>query len=66
MSRATGGTLGLLWLLAALLADGTSLVHHAEMALRGYNNLTEKLQGLGVTLHLYAPEELREEQPIAA
>lgn len=53
-------------LLGGLLAEGTSLVHNVEMALRGYNNLQEKLQGLGVTMHLYAPEELRNAEPVAA
>ena len=53
-------------LLGSLLAEGTSLVHNVEMALRGYNNLQEKLHGLGVTMHLYAPEELRAAEPVAA
>ncbi len=35
-------------LLAALLAEGESIVHDVEMALRGYNKLEEKLKCLGV------------------
>lgn len=34
--------------LAALLAEGDSIVRNADMALRGYNKLIEKLAGLGV------------------
>ena len=37
-------------LLAALLADGRSVVHDIGMALRGYNNLMDKLSQLGVIL----------------
>lgn len=37
-------------ILAALLAKGQSEVKNAEMALRGYNNLTEKLKKLGVEI----------------
>jgi UDP-N-acetylglucosamine 1-carboxyvinyltransferase len=36
-------------LLAALCADGRSVVKDAHMALRGYNDLEGKLAGLGVT-----------------
>jgi UDP-N-acetylglucosamine 1-carboxyvinyltransferase len=34
--------------LAALLADGKSVVHDVGMALRGYNNLESKLKSLGI------------------
>lgn len=38
-------------IIAGLLAEkGTTLVHNAEMALRGYNKLEEKLKALGVTI----------------
>jgi UDP-N-acetylglucosamine 1-carboxyvinyltransferase len=39
-------------ILAALLAEGKSEVKNAEMALRGYNNLTEKLSKIGVEIIL--------------
>jgi len=38
--------------IAALLADGKSVIHNAEMALRGYNNLHNKLQKLGVNIKI--------------
>lgn len=38
--------------MAALLADGTSEVRRAEMALRGYNKLPQKLRNLGVAIDL--------------
>lgn len=37
-------------ILAALIAKGNTEVKNAEMALRGYNNLVEKLKGLGVEI----------------
>lgn len=37
-------------ILAALCADGRSVVHDAHMALRGYNDLQGKLAQLGVTI----------------
>ena len=36
--------------IAALCADGNSVVENVHMALRGYNNLPGKLAGLGVTI----------------
>ena len=39
-------------ILAALCADGESVVNQAEMALRGYNDLTGKLKKLGATLDI--------------
>lgn len=39
-------------ILGALLAEGESVILNAEMALRGYNNLTEKLKALGVNIDL--------------
>jgi len=39
-------------ILAALLAEGKSEVINAEMALRGYNNLVDKLNGLGIEILL--------------
>ncbi len=36
--------------LAALLAEGDSTIHNVEMALRGYNNLEHKLNGLNINL----------------
>lgn len=35
-------------ILAALIANGQSEVKNAEMALRGYNNLVDKIKGLGI------------------
>ena len=47
-------------LLAGLLAEGgESKIYGAEMALRGYNRLQEKLRGLGVEV------EVNEEEPVA-
>lgn len=34
--------------IAALLADGKSVINNVEMALRGYNNLESKLESLGL------------------
>lgn len=34
--------------LAALIAEGESVVHNVEMALRGYNEMEEKLRSLGI------------------
>lgn len=42
-------------LLAALAADGESIIHSAELVLRGYEHLTEKLSALGAELE-YIPE----------
>ncbi|MCC5936794.1 MAG: UDP-N-acetylglucosamine 1-carboxyvinyltransferase [Lunatimonas sp.] len=39
-------------LMAALLGQGDSTVNNAEMALRGYNKLQEKLAALGIKLNL--------------
>lgn len=39
-------------LLAALCADGVSTITEFQMALRGYNNLQRKLQGLGISLEI--------------
>ena len=44
--------------MAALLADGESEVFNVEMALRGYNNLQQKLQSLGISIDI---EEAMEE-----
>lgn len=41
-------------ILAALAAEGSSVVHAAEMALRGYNGLPEKLAGLGTPIAIAA------------
>jgi len=38
--------------IAALLADGTSTISNVEMALRGYNNLEQKLRNLGVHIEI--------------
>jgi UDP-N-acetylglucosamine 1-carboxyvinyltransferase len=38
--------------LGALLAEGESTIKKVEMALRGYNNLQEKLQKLGVEIKI--------------
>lgn len=38
--------------IAALLADGESTIHHVEMALRGYNNLAQKLKSLGIDIEV--------------
>lgn len=42
--------------IAALLAEGKSTVDEVEMAMRGYNNLPAKLEGLGVTLAITTDE----------
>lgn len=39
-------------IIAALCGDGTSVVNEAEMALRGYNNLSEKLKSIGVNIEV--------------
>ncbi len=39
-------------ILAGLLAQGTTRVHNVEMALRGYDRLLTKLQGLGLRVRL--------------
>jgi UDP-N-acetylglucosamine 1-carboxyvinyltransferase len=38
--------------MAALLAEGDSEVFNVEMALRGYNNLEQKLKGLGINIEI--------------
>jgi UDP-N-acetylglucosamine 1-carboxyvinyltransferase len=38
--------------IAALCAEGTSVVEEVEMALRGYNDLQKKLSGLGVDIFI--------------
>lgn len=38
--------------IAALLSDGDSTINNVEMALRGYNNLEEKLKQLGVEIEI--------------
>jgi UDP-N-acetylglucosamine 1-carboxyvinyltransferase len=38
--------------IAALCADGTSVVNEVEMALRGYNNLAKKLKSLGIEIEV--------------
>jgi UDP-N-acetylglucosamine 1-carboxyvinyltransferase len=38
--------------MAALCAEGESTVHEVEMALRGYNNLSKKLKGLGIEIEV--------------
>lgn len=53
-------------LIGGLLADGTSMVHNVEMALRGYNNLHEKLEQLGITVPLCTTEDIREALPAVA
>ncbi|MNY25702.1 UDP-N-acetylglucosamine 1-carboxyvinyltransferase 2 [compost metagenome] len=40
--------------MAALLANGESTINNVEMALRGYNNLEEKLKNLGVEFKVVA------------
>lgn len=42
--------------LAGLLAKGTSEVREVEMAMRGYNNLPRKLEGLGIPLEIRSAE----------
>ena len=36
--------------IAGLLAQGESTIHNVEMALRGYNNMEQKLKELGVNI----------------
>lgn len=38
--------------MAALLAEGPSVVHNVDMALRGYNNMEKKLRSLGIEFSL--------------
>lgn len=38
--------------MAALCAEGQSTIHEVEMALRGYNNLSKKLSGLGIEIEV--------------
>lgn len=38
--------------MAALLSDGESEIYNVEMALRGYNNLQQKLAGLGISINI--------------
>jgi UDP-N-acetylglucosamine 1-carboxyvinyltransferase len=38
--------------IAALLAEGDSTINQVEMALRGYNNLEQKLKGLNVSIEV--------------
>lgn len=41
-------------IMAALCADGVSTVNDAHMAFRGYNNLEQKLEGLGIQIELHS------------
>ena len=43
---------GFAMLLAALMADGESEIYNADVILRGYENITEKLSGLGAEISL--------------
>jgi UDP-N-acetylglucosamine 1-carboxyvinyltransferase len=43
---------GMALILAALGADGASVVEQAEMALRGYNDLAGKLAGVGIEIRI--------------
>ena len=38
--------------MAALCAEGKTIVHDVEMALRGYNKLDKKLAGLGINIEV--------------
>lgn len=38
--------------MAALCADGDTVIHEVEMALRGYNNLEKKLASLGINIEV--------------
>ncbi|WP_026463364.1 UDP-N-acetylglucosamine 1-carboxyvinyltransferase [Adhaeribacter aquaticus] len=42
--------------MAALLAEGESEIYNVEMALRGYNNLQQKLKGLGISIEIEEQE----------
>src|SRR5690606_5300455 len=42
--------------LAALCADGRSVIKGAHMALRGYNDLTGKLKRIGASIAIYPDE----------
>ena len=46
--------------IAALCAEGTSVIHDADLALRGYNDLAGKLGrlGVGIALHETQPERV--------
>ena len=39
-------------IIAALLAKGTSEIQNVEMALRGYNDLMQKLNQIGVDISI--------------
>lgn len=41
---------GIAFVLAALVADGESTINHAQLILRGYGGLVEKLTALGATI----------------
>ncbi len=43
--------------IASLLAKGDSVINNVEMALRGYNNLEQKLRNLGVDIKILEPED---------
>ena len=42
--------------MAALCADGRSVIDDVQMALRGYNNLQRKLAELGIHIDIHAPK----------
>jgi len=44
---------GMAMVIAALCAHGTSTIHSAEVIYRGYENLAEKLTGLGAKISEY-------------
>lgn len=43
-------------LMAAILTEGTTVINNVEMALRGYNKLSEKLAKLGVEIEVFEHE----------
>jgi len=43
-------------LMAAILTDGTTIINNVEMALRGYNKLSDKLEQLGINISLFEDE----------
>ena len=43
---------GMAMIIAAACARGTSVINNAEIVFRGYENLPEKLSGLGVRISL--------------
>lgn len=43
-------------LMASLLVDGETIINNVEMALRGYNKLASKLEGLGIQIKLFSDE----------